>query len=173
MSLPIVFQLRAVPARFSLDSMNAPESFEKIFTLAEGPPPPTFPEVGPNGRFVAPDGVNPSILPDQQRLPYVDAWNLTLQRELTSEISAEIGYVGNKGTHVFNGDGPDINFNQPILEGFPNVPLEAASMALPVVATRSVGCVDAVQDGITGLLVRSVDGAARGMPRPRRRHGAG
>ena len=25
--------------------------------------------------------------------------------------------MGNKGTHVFNGDGPDINFNQPILAG--------------------------------------------------------
>jgi hypothetical protein len=103
-------------------TLNAPENFEKIFTLAEGPPPPVFPEVGANGRFLAPDGVNPSIMPEQQRLNYVDAWNLTVQRELTPDISAEIGYVGNKGTHVFNGDGPDINFNQPILQGFPDVP---------------------------------------------------
>jgi hypothetical protein len=103
-------------------TLNAPANFERIFTLADGPPPPTFPAVGADGRFTAPDGVNPSTLPEQQRLPYVDAWNLTVQRELTPEISFEIGYVGNKGTHVFNGDGPDINFNQPILEGFPDVP---------------------------------------------------
>jgi hypothetical protein len=103
-------------------TLNAPESFERIFTLAEGPPPPTFPAVGPDGRFLAPDGVNPSIMPETMRLPYVDAWNLTVQRELTQDISGEIAYVGNKGTHVFNGDGPDINFNQPILQGFPNVP---------------------------------------------------
>ena len=38
-------------------------------------------------------------------------------------------------------------------EGFPNVPLEAAAMALPVVATNVPGCVDAVQDGVTGTLV--------------------
>ncbi|HEX3159225.1 MAG TPA: glycosyltransferase family 4 protein, partial [Gemmatimonadaceae bacterium] len=38
-------------------------------------------------------------------------------------------------------------------EGFPNVPLEAAAMALPVVATRVPGCVDAVADGATGTLV--------------------
>jgi lipopolysaccharide/colanic/teichoic acid biosynthesis glycosyltransferase len=38
-------------------------------------------------------------------------------------------------------------------EGFPNVPLEAAAMELPVVATRIPGCVDAVQDGVTGTLV--------------------
>lgn len=38
-------------------------------------------------------------------------------------------------------------------EGFPNVPMEAAAMGLPVVATRIPGCVDAVQDGVTGTLV--------------------
>jgi hypothetical protein len=99
-------------------TLNAPQNFASIFNLAQGPPAPTFPAVGANGRFKAPDGVNPSTLPDQQRLPYVDAWNLTLQRELTSEISGEIAYVGNKGTHVFNGDGPDVNFNQATIQGF-------------------------------------------------------
>jgi glycosyltransferase involved in cell wall biosynthesis len=38
-------------------------------------------------------------------------------------------------------------------EGFPNVLLEAAAMELPVVATKVTGCVDAVEDGVTGILV--------------------
>lgn len=44
-------------------------------------------------------------------------------------------------------------------EGFPYVPMEAAAMELPVVATRVTGCVDAIIDGVTGLLVppRDVD----------------
>lgn len=42
-------------------------------------------------------------------------------------------------------------------EGFPNVPLEAAAMQRPVVATRVSGCVDAVVDGVTGLLVEPRD----------------
>ncbi|HEV2131543.1 MAG TPA: glycosyltransferase family 4 protein [Longimicrobiaceae bacterium] len=45
-------------------------------------------------------------------------------------------------------------------EGFPNVPLEAAAMQLPVVATCIPGCVDAVQDGVTGTLVPPRDAAA-------------
>ncbi len=40
-------------------------------------------------------------------------------------------------------------------EGFPNVPIEAAAMRIPVVATRVPGCVDAVRDEITGTLVEA------------------
>lgn len=45
-------------------------------------------------------------------------------------------------------------------EGFPNAPMEAAAMALPVVATRAVGTVDAVVDGVTGTLTPSGDADA-------------
>lgn len=40
-------------------------------------------------------------------------------------------------------------------EGFPNVVLEASAMEIPVVATRVTGCVDAVVDGVTGMLVEA------------------
>jgi glycosyltransferase involved in cell wall biosynthesis len=64
-------------------------------------------------------------------------------------------------------------------EGFPNVPLEAGAMGLPVVATRIPGCTDAVVDGTTGLLVpprdpRSLEAALRRYvddPELRIRHG--
>jgi glycosyltransferase involved in cell wall biosynthesis len=45
-------------------------------------------------------------------------------------------------------------------EGFPNVPLEAAAMMRPVVATRIPGCTDAVADGRTGRLVPVRDAPA-------------
>lgn len=64
-------------------------------------------------------------------------------------------------------------------EGFPNVILEAAAMELPVVATHIPGCVDAVQDGVTGMLVppRNIEVLASAIrkylddPDLRRRHG--
>jgi glycosyltransferase involved in cell wall biosynthesis len=52
-------------------------------------------------------------------------------------------------------------------EGFPNVPLEAAAMRLPVVATLIPGCIDAVQDGVTGSLVppRNAEALAEAIAR--------
>jgi glycosyltransferase involved in cell wall biosynthesis len=38
-------------------------------------------------------------------------------------------------------------------EGFPYVPLEAAAMGLPTIVSRATGCVDAVVDNVTGLIV--------------------
>ena len=64
-------------------------------------------------------------------------------------------------------------------EGFPNVPLEAASAGLPVVGFKATGTIDAVVDGTTGTLVEigDVDGLTSALsdylrePFLRKRHG--
>jgi len=50
-------------------------------------------------------------------------------------------------------------------EGFPNVVLEAHAAGKPVVAFRATGSVDAVVDGVTGILVSigDVQGLARAL----------
>jgi hypothetical protein len=115
--------------------LTAPSNFDRVFTLASGPPAATnffglnaVPNRGgtPNaslpasGRFFLPDGVFTRALPKEQTLPAVDAWNVTFQHQLTNTISVEAAYVGNKGTHVFAGDGPATDANQAFLEGFLN-----------------------------------------------------
>ena len=63
-------------------------------------------------------------LPEQQRPPTVDAFNVMVQHQLTPSMSIEAGYVGNRGRDVFAGDGPAINVNQASLNGFTDgVPL--------------------------------------------------
>ncbi len=121
----------------AVQRLNAPSNFDRVFTLNSGPPAFTAffglddtPKNGgrpntsspPNGRFFLPNGVFARAIPDKQRLPSVNAYNVTVQFQLTDTISVEAAYVGNKGTHVFAGDGPQFDVNQPTLEGFGTIP---------------------------------------------------
>lgn len=90
------------------------DDFNSVFSLNQGPPPPVFPAVPANGRLPLPNGINARARPFKQRLPTLDAWNVTVQHQLAPNTSIEVGYVGNKGTHVFAGDGPAYNANQPV-----------------------------------------------------------
>ena len=94
------------------------------FNLAQGPPAYVFPAIPANGLIPLPNNLGPATRPLQMRVPEVDAWNLTVQQQLTSTISFQLGYVANKGTHqsvdsTYGG----YNINQPSVVGFPNVPL--------------------------------------------------
>jgi glycosyltransferase involved in cell wall biosynthesis len=51
----------------------------------------------------------------------------------------------------------DILVHPTYREGFPNSPMEASAMQVPVVVTRVTGCVDAVVDYETGILVPAKD----------------
>ena len=107
--------------------------FNRAFSLADGAPAFTqffglnkAPNQGgttnatlpSSGQFFLPDGVFARVLPSKQRLPTVDAYNVTVQYQLTNTMSVEAAYVGNKGTHVFAGDGPDIGVNQVPIAGY-------------------------------------------------------
>jgi len=89
-----------------------------VFTLAQGPPAPTAVVVPSSGLLPLPVGINGRARPFTVRIPTLDAYNLTIQRQLSNSVSAEVAYVGNKGTHVFAGNNPDINANQPTNVGF-------------------------------------------------------
>jgi hypothetical protein len=95
-------------------NLNAANDFSGVFNLAQGPPNLVFPTPNSQGRFLLPNGVRGNARPLETRLPRSMAYNLTLQRQLTSNIAVDAGYVGNVGRHVFNGNGPDLNVNQPI-----------------------------------------------------------
>src|SRR5262249_55665834 len=72
----------------AFQALNPPNSFQSVFNLAQGPPAPVFPTVPSNGRFPLPNGVSARLLPDKQNLSHVDAYNFTVQRQLTNTVSA-------------------------------------------------------------------------------------
>jgi outer membrane receptor protein involved in Fe transport len=105
-------------------NLNPSNSWQSVFNLAQGPPllnPSTVLDnqpKGPDGNPIYPNGLRAWVYPNKMRLPTVDAWNATVQRQLTPTISIEAGYVGNKGTHVIWDDGPYYDLNAPVLAGF-------------------------------------------------------
>jgi hypothetical protein len=51
--------------------------------------------------------------PNPLTFPTIDAWNLAVQRAITSTLSVTVAYVGNKGTHTLgDGDGNNTNPNE-------------------------------------------------------------
>jgi len=93
-----------------------------VFTLSQGPQPFSFAgilgAISSNGTLplYGPDGtVEPRIRPTVQRLPTIDQWNATVQRQITPTINLTVSYIGNKGTHVFAGTGPSYNNNEPAI----------------------------------------------------------
>lgn len=105
----------------AVQDLNPPNNFDSVFDLAQGPSSPTFPAVGSDGTLPLPNGVFARILPPTQNLSHVDAYNFTVQRQLSDSISLEAAYVGNRG-EGFIGDGPAADANQPTIVGFGTIP---------------------------------------------------
>src|SRR5258708_7735910 len=88
---------------------------------ATGPLPAPFPTVPSSGVLPlrGPDGsVDPRIRPTKQRIAAIDMWNATVEHQLTSTMTVEVAYVGNKGTHRFAGNGPAYNANPRSIVGY-------------------------------------------------------
>jgi hypothetical protein len=101
---------------------GASSNITPLFSLDAGPS--SVSAIDPANAFPAipSDGVIPfaslggaisgvHIRPTRQTLPTVDAWNFTVQHQLTNTIAVEVAYVGSKGTHGFAGDGPNYDIN--------------------------------------------------------------
>ena len=106
-------------------SLNPTQPYAPVFTLATGPPAATSPgailaaaPLGPTGNHLLPNGISAKILPlnsdNTMRIPTTDAWNLTIERQLTPTLVVSAAYVGNKEEHVTPG-GTNYNTNQPKL----------------------------------------------------------
>ncbi len=71
------------------------------------PPAAAFPTIPSNGLLPLPDQISTAYIPSNQPFPYVDSWNLTVERAVFSNATLSVGYVGNVGRKL--NYGPNIN----------------------------------------------------------------
>jgi hypothetical protein len=101
-----VFTLNPANAASTLTGTLGPPSFNFAPVLGAISAAGTLPINGVDGATAA--GARPLV----QRLPTIDQWNATVQRQVTATLNLTVSYVGNKGTHVFAGNGPSYNSNE-------------------------------------------------------------
>ena len=73
---------------------------------------------GPSNRAMLPANTYSRARPFNNRIPSVDAWNLSVQRQMTQTVALTVAYVGNKGTHTLLGDNPGYQLNNPSQVGY-------------------------------------------------------
>ena len=105
----------------AVQNLNPNSQTDDVFNLSVGPTAPVFPSVPSNGLLPLPVGIFARSRPNRMRLARLDAYNFTVQHQLTNSMSLELAFVGNNG-HGFYANNPDVNVNQPTVVGF-GVPL--------------------------------------------------
>lgn len=146
------------------NSLHKTQLLQKTYGI-----PSTVPVIGFIGRLVRDKGLHElreSFERVQSTLPAVRLF-LIGSREVGDPIDQKcIDWFEKQSNVIFTGNVDDVApyyslFHVLVFpsyrEGFPNVLLEAAAMEVPVVGFRSTGVVDAVQDGVTGILVNQGD----------------
>jgi len=115
-NLPVLLKQNYDASSFTA---GASANLTQLFNLDAGPnsvsgidPANAFPAIPSNGFIPLTAQLSGThIRPVKQVLPSIDAWNATVQHQLTNTIALEVAYVGSKGTHGFAGDGPNYDIN--------------------------------------------------------------
>jgi len=129
-NLPVLVKQQVSATTFN-NNVNS-QSFAPAFTLGPGgyistlgllgqAPAPNYCTPVPSSGVLPLQGCTgqtaPNVRPVNQRVPYIYAYNLTVQQQLDKATTLTLSYVGNLGRHGFVGDGPNYNVNQPQLNG--------------------------------------------------------
>ena len=99
-------------------SLNSATNYSSVFALSQGPPGYTFAPIPASGNYPLPDGIGEPTRPLSIILPTLDAWNLTMQQQLTPTMALQIGYVGSHGIHNQFDSSNQASNNQPTIRGF-------------------------------------------------------
>ncbi|HEY3990475.1 MAG TPA: carboxypeptidase regulatory-like domain-containing protein [Acidobacteriaceae bacterium] len=101
----------------NITTNNSPGQY--AVTLATAPGVPAAPFIPANGRIPMQNGVSYEFRPNRVQLPKVDQYNLSLQQQITSNMTATLAYVGNIGERVYPGETYGYDVNEPALPATP------------------------------------------------------
>jgi hypothetical protein len=79
-------------------------------SIGTAPPLPVFPTIPASGEFPLPNGIGDTYIPVNQKIPYVDSYNFTVEHEFSNNMALSVGYVGNVARELNMG----WNMNEPI-----------------------------------------------------------
>ena len=99
-------------------SLNSATQFGSLFNLSTGPPAYTFAPIPSDGNYPLPDGISVPTRPLTVRLPTLDAWNLTVQQEISKTMALQVAYVGSHGIHNMFDSSNQFDPNQYTIAGF-------------------------------------------------------
>lgn len=99
-------------------NLNAATNFSSLFGLAPGPPAYVFAPIPADGNYPLPNGVSVPLRPLRVRIPTLDAWNLTVQQEITPTVAVQVAYVGSHGIHNMFDSSNQFDPNEATIAGF-------------------------------------------------------
>jgi hypothetical protein len=99
-------------------NLNPVTNAAAVFNLAQGPPSYTFAPIPASGNYPLPDGISVPTRPLSVRLPTLDAWNLTVQQEITPTMSFQLAYVGSHAIHNMFDSSNQASPNTQTIAGF-------------------------------------------------------
>ena len=96
---------------------NATGKFSYTYpTLPAAPAPYVIPA---DGLIPIPNGVNTEFRPSTLILPRIDQFNLSLQQQITHDMTFTLAYVGNVAERIYPGETYGYNVNVPVLPSTP------------------------------------------------------
>ncbi len=72
-----------------------------VFPIEQGPPAGARPQFPSTGRLKAPPGQLLKSRPYDNKTEYVDSWNFSIERQLSSDVRVSVAYVGNVGRQLW------------------------------------------------------------------------
>jgi hypothetical protein len=110
--------LPPVSGEAAVFNLTETETLSTGAVVPAGPPNYTFPATPSNGAYQLPDQIYEIARPSTTRLPSVNGFNVTVQRELSPTASLQVAYVGSEAYHNMFESSPSFNANEETLAGF-------------------------------------------------------